>query len=53
MDKAELYRQHSLMTIIGAQPIVDIEDVVVVFVIVTVVVRGLAGFCQHSPWVVC
>ena len=41
------------MAIVGAQPVVDVEDVVVVFVIVTIVVRRLAGFCQHSPWIVC
>lgn len=45
-------REHSLVTIIGAQPVIDVEDVVVVFVIVSVVVRRFAGFCQHSPWVV-
>ena len=41
------------MTIVGAQPVVDVEDVVVVFVIVSVVVCRLARFCQHPPWVVC
>ena len=38
VNREELDWQRSLMTIVGAQPVVDVEDVVVVFVIVTVVV---------------
>jgi hypothetical protein len=52
VNRAELHRRYSLMTVIGTQPIVDVEDVVVVFVIVTVVVRRLAGFRKNSPWIV-
>jgi len=48
-----LCRRYSLMAIVGPQPVVDVEDVIVILVIVSVVVRGFAGFCQHSPWVVC
>ena len=45
--------RYSLMTIVGAQPVVDVENVVVVLVIVAIVMRGLAGFCQNSSWVMC
>lgn len=38
VNREELGRQCSLVTIVGAQPVVDVEDVVVVFVIVTIVV---------------
>ena len=46
-------RQYSLLAILTTEPVVDIEDVVVVFVIVSIVMNRLARFCQHPPWVVC
>ena len=45
------HKYYPLVTIICAKPIVDIEDVIVVFIIVPVVVRGFARFCQDPPWV--
>ena len=52
-ERSKRHRHYALVTIVCAEPVIDIEDVVIVFVIVSVVVRRLARFCQHSPWVVC
>lgn len=48
-----LDQRNSLVTIVSAQPVIDVENVVVIFVIIPVVVRRFTGFCQYSPWVVC
>ena len=39
------------MSLLSPQPVVDIEDVIVVFVIIPFVVRRLARLCEYSPWV--
>ena len=39
------------MSFLSPQPVIYIEDVVVVLIIVPLVVGGLARFCEHSPWV--
>lgn len=40
------------MTIIRAQPVIDIEDIVVVLIIEPFIVHRLARFCQDTPRVV-
>lgn len=34
-----------------SENVVNIEDVVAVFIVVTVVLEALAGLGEHSPWV--
>lgn len=40
------------MALLGTKPVVDIENVVIVVVIITIIVCGLAGFSENAPWVV-
>lgn len=42
----------ALMTLFCAQPIVDIENVIVILVVIAFVVRRFARFCQHTPGIV-
>jgi hypothetical protein len=44
---------HALVAILAPQPVVDVEDIVVVLVVIAVVVRGLARLREDAPWVVC
>ncbi len=39
------------MSFLCPQPIIDIEDIVVVLVVISFVVRRLARFCEYPPWV--
>ena len=41
------------MPVISAQPVVDIEDIVVILVVVAVVVGRFTRLCEDAPWVVC
>ena len=45
------YMEHALVTVVSSQPIVDIEDIVVIVIVVPVVVCGLAWLGQHAPGV--
>jgi hypothetical protein len=38
-----------LVTLIGTQPIVDIEDVIIILIVIAFVVRRFARFSQHPP----
>ena len=40
------------MSLYATKPVVDIKNIVVIFVIVTFIVRRLAGFCQHATRIV-
>lgn len=39
------------MSLLSPQPIIDIEDIVVVLVVISFVVRRLARFGEYPPWV--
>ncbi len=39
------------MSFLSSQPIINIEDIVIVLVVVSFVVRWLARFCEYPPWV--
>lgn len=39
------------MSFLSPQPIIDIEDVVIVLVVISFVVRWFARFCEYPPWV--
>jgi hypothetical protein len=41
------------VSFIRTQPIIDIEDIIIILVIVTLIVRGLARFGQHSTRIMC
>ena len=41
----------ALVAFVRAKPVVDVEDIVVIFVVVAVVVRGFARLCQHAAGV--
>lgn len=40
------------MSFFCAQPVVDIENVVIVVIIVAFIVSWLTGFCKNAPWIV-
>lgn len=40
------------MALLGAQPVVDVENVIIVLVVVAVVMSGLAGLCEDAAGVV-
>lgn len=40
------------MAFFGTQPVVDVENVIIVLVIVAIVVCGLAWLCKDTPRVV-
>lgn len=42
---------NGLVSFLSPQPVVHIEDVIVVLIIVPLVMRRLARFCEDSPWV--
>ena len=42
----------AIVPVIGAQPVIDVEDVVVVLVVVPVVMSGLARLRKHTPRIV-
>jgi hypothetical protein len=44
---------HILVAFVSAQPIVDVQNIVIVVVIVALVVSRLARFCENAPWIVC
>ena len=39
------------MSFLSPQPIIDIEDIVVVLIVISFVVRRFARFCEYPPWV--
>lgn len=39
--------QHVLVALFGTQPVIDIQNVVIVIVVVAIIMRGFAGFGQH------
>jgi hypothetical protein len=39
------------VSFLSPQPIIDIEDIVIVLVVISFVVRRFARFCEYSPWV--
>jgi hypothetical protein len=41
------------VSFLSSQPVIDIEDIVVVLVVVPFVVRRLARLREYPPWVVC
>jgi hypothetical protein len=41
------------VSFLSPQPIVDIEDIVVVLVVISFVMRRFARFCEYPPWVMC
>lgn len=43
----------ALVAILVPQPVVDVKDVVIIFVVVAVVMGGLAGLCKDAAGVVC
>ena len=45
------YHDNGLVSFLSPQPVVHIEDVIVVLIIVPLVMRRLARFCEDSPWV--
>lgn len=42
-------RLHALVSFLSPQPIIDVQDVVVIIIIVPVVVRRLTRFSKNSP----
>ena len=42
---------NGLVSFFSPQPVIHIEDVVVVLIVVPFVVRRLARLCEHSSWV--
>lgn len=40
------------MTVVTAQPIVDIKNIIIVIVVVAIIVGGFAGLGQNTSWVV-
>ena len=40
------------MTLVRTEPIIDVEDVVIVLIVVSVVMNRFARLCQDSSWVV-
>jgi hypothetical protein len=41
------------MPLFRTQPIIDVQDIVVIVVVVALVMSWFAGLCQHSARVVC
>ena len=41
------------MAILVPEPIVDIEDIVIILIVIAVIVGWFARFCEDAPWIVC
>jgi hypothetical protein len=46
-------RKNALLPFFGAETIVDIKNVVIVLIIVSIIVHGLAGLGKYPPRVMC
>ena len=44
--------KHSLVAFLRAQPIVNIQNIVIVLVIIAFIVNGFAWLCKNSAWIV-
>jgi hypothetical protein len=40
------------VTLLSTQPVVDVENVIIVLIVIAIIVGGLAGLCKHSAGVV-
>jgi len=40
-----------VVRLLGAQNVIDIQNVVAVFVVVTIILDSLARLCEYSPWI--
>lgn len=57
LDECQLQRprtriQHILVSIVSPQPIIDVEDVVIILIIIPVIMCRLAWLGKHAPGVV-
>ena len=42
-----------LVPVFGTQPVIHIQDVVIIFIIVTLIMSRFTGFRQHPSWIMC
>lgn len=48
-DTQQIAEIHVLVALLCPKPVVDVQDVVIIFIVITVVVSGLTRLCQHPP----